>query len=118
MRTDRRHNRRQNMLNTFCLDIAPDKYKGMHFFGNFKSKDHKTTLSDPRINVLPHDLIINKTVLDLGAGEASTTIEIAMRLFPKQIVALDIDGDLLLQGKRRIDSIIESNERYKAISED
>lgn len=57
-------------------------------------------------------------MLDLGAGDASSTIEIAMRLFPKQIVALDIDGDVLLQGKARIDSIIESNERYKAINED
>lgn len=89
----------------------------MHFFGNYKNKGHKNTLNDPRITALPHELIVNKTVLDLGAGDASTTIEIAMRLFPKQIVALDIDGELLLMGKRRIDNIVASNERYKAISE-
>lgn len=40
-----------------------------------------------------------------------------MRYFPKQIVALDIDGELLLAGKRRIDHIVASNEKYKAISE-
>lgn len=74
LRLERRYNRRQNDLKNFCLDIAPDKYRGMHFFGNFKHKGHKSTLDDARINVLPHELIINKTVLDLGAGDASTTI--------------------------------------------
>lgn len=74
IRAHRRNLRRHNMLKDFKLDIAPNKYKGMHFFGNFKDKNNRSTLNDPKVNVLPLELIINKTVLDLGAGDASITI--------------------------------------------
>lgn len=55
-------------------------------------------------------------MLDVGAGDGSVSVEIAIRMLPEQIVALDIDADLLGLCQKRIDRLVESSEKYSAIS--
>jgi 2-polyprenyl-3-methyl-5-hydroxy-6-metoxy-1,4-benzoquinol methylase len=69
-------------LKAFRMDITPELYRGMHFLGNFKSKEHRNTLSDTRLTYLHQDLFLNKVVLDVGAGDGAIATEIAIRLFP------------------------------------
>lgn len=44
------------------------------------------------------------------------TAEIAIRMFPQRIVALDIDGELLAACKRRVDRLIINNQKYEALN--
>ena len=81
----------------------------MKFLGNFKSYHQNQELRDPRITQIDHHLFFNKIVLDLGAGDCATTVEIALRMLPEKIVAVEIDKELIAMGKRRIDKVVSRN---------
>ncbi len=63
----------------------------MRFLGNFKAYHHNQELRDPRIAQLDHKLFFNKIVMDLGAGDCRTSVEVALRMLPEMIVAVEID---------------------------
>jgi spermidine synthase len=117
-RAEKRKNRKENHLKAFHLNITPEQYRGMIFLGNFKSQDQSNTLKDPRVAHLHHELFLNKAVLDLGAGDGAVAIEVAMRMLPRKIVALEIDAELIAIAKRRVDKIILNSEKYRAVRED
>lgn len=52
LRAERRKNRRLSELKTFHIHITPQQYRGMHFLGNFKSKEQSNSLADPRLSHL------------------------------------------------------------------
>ena len=77
----------------------------MRFLGNFKTYHQNQELRDPRIAQLDHQLFFNKVVMDLGAGDCGTTVEVALRMLPERIVAVEIDKELVAMGTRRIDKV-------------
>ena len=74
LRAEKRKNRKISHLKAFYMNITPEQYRGMHLLGNFKPKDQRNSLSDPRLTYLQHELFLNKTVLDVGAGDGSVAI--------------------------------------------
>lgn len=81
----------------------------MKLLGNFKSYHQNQELRDPRIAQIDHHIFFNKTVMDLGAGDCAATVEIALRMLPEKIVAVEIDKELIAMGKRRIDKVVSRN---------
>ena len=59
--------------------------------------------------MLPSGLFRNKNILDVGCGQGKVAVEIAMRFFPKKMVALDIDAKLLEKAIKLVDKIKERN---------
>ena len=74
------------------LHATPQQYRGIHLLGNFpETKGLNCTLEDHRVIKLHHSLFKNKRVLDVGSGNGRVAVEIAIRYFPRKIIALDID---------------------------
>jgi len=47
--------------------------------------------------------------MDVGAGDCAIAVEIALRMLPEKIVAVEIDKELIAIGKKRIDKILSKN---------
>ncbi len=90
----------------------------MRFLGNFKAYHQNQELRDPRIAQMDHRLFFNRVVMDLGAGDCATSVEVALRMLPERIVAVEIDKELIAMGKRRIEKVLSKNQKYRAVAED
>ena len=58
------------------------------------------------------EYFLNKYVLDIGCNEGFLDIEIAMRFFPKQVYAIDIDHKLIKNARRTLFGIVKKDKNY------
>jgi ubiquinone/menaquinone biosynthesis C-methylase UbiE len=91
----------------------------MRLLGNYQQPLQKNLqgggeLRDSRVERLPEELFKGKDVLDVGCGEGKVAIEIAMRYFPRKMVALDIDANLLESATRLVDKLVKRNDLYSS----
>jgi 7SK snRNA methylphosphate capping enzyme len=85
----------------------------MKYFGNYLQTKDARSHDDIRLPHLSSDYFTNRNVLDLGCGDGSIAIEIAIKMFPAKIVLLDIDSKLLHQARRSVNHFIEMNKKYQ-----
>lgn len=114
MKTQRKRNREQQDMK-LRIDITPEQYRGMNFLGNYASTKEVREYSDPRLRYLDNEYFLNKKVLDIGCGEGTLALEVAIRMFPAKIVALDIDSKMLVRAKRSADRFVEMNQKFESI---
>lgn len=78
----------------------------MKYFGNYLQTKDTRSHDDIRLSHLSSDYFLNKNVLDLGCGDGSIAIEIAIKMFPAKMVLLDIDAKILHQARRTVTHFI------------
>lgn len=67
----------------FVMNITPKKYSGLKYLGNYVDTfNERINFNDRRLIYLEPTLFLNKTVLDIGCGDASLSIQIAIKMFP------------------------------------
>jgi tRNA1(Val) A37 N6-methylase TrmN6 len=67
------------------------------------------------LRYLDNEYFLSKKVLDIGCGEGILALEVAIRMFPAKIVALDIDSKMLIRAKRNADRFVEMNQKFESI---
>lgn len=71
-------------------------------YGNYHGYYSKRPIaSDPRLVVVPKELFVGATVLDIGCNEGWVTCEIAQRFGAHKVVGVDIDESLVSAAWRR-----------------
>lgn len=58
------------------------------------------------------DYFLNRYVLDIGCNEGFLDMEIAMRYFPKQVYAIDIDYKLVKNARKTLYSMVKKDKNY------